>query len=137
MKNKLLPIGTVVLLRGGIKKIMITGYHSKNIEGKVYDYNGCIFPEGYVENTFCLFNQDQIEEILFRGLRNEEYEEYIEQIHTNTRKEEKAGTSGRIEKEMQTVTKEKEGRTPASPTNPLSVSEMKSMYGIEKISGEK
>jgi len=42
MKDKYLPIGSVVILKGGQKKIMITGYFS--VEGnnldEIYDYNG-------------------------------------------------------------------------------------------------
>ena len=66
MINKDLPIGTVVLLRGGLKKVMITGYSSVSREDseKVYDYNGCIFPEGFMENVYVLFDASQIEEIV-------------------------------------------------------------------------
>ena len=82
MINKDLPIGTVVLLRGGLKKVMITGYSSVSREDseKVYDYNGCIFPEGLMENVFCLFDASQIEEVFYEGLRNEEYDEYDSDI---------------------------------------------------------
>ena len=52
MKNELLPIGSVVLLEGGTKKIMINGYFV--VEGsnkKVWDYRGCPFPEGILESS--------------------------------------------------------------------------------------
>ena len=56
MNKKELPIGTVVMLVGGSKKVMITGYRSKNADAdKVFDYNGCVFPEGLMENIYCLF----------------------------------------------------------------------------------
>mgnify|MGYP003484963103 CR=1 FL=1 len=69
MKEKFLPIGTVVLLKGGLKKIMITGLSSvsRDDSEKVYDYNGCIFPEGIMENVFSLFDAEQIEEVLYMG----------------------------------------------------------------------
>ncbi len=78
--KKLLPIGTVLLLNGGTKSIMITGYYTKNQNNKVYDYNGCIFPEGYMENLFCLFNHDDIKEIYYMGLDNKEYQDYVKKI---------------------------------------------------------
>ena len=54
MNKKELPIGTVVMLVGGSKKVMITGYRSKNADAdKVFDYNGCVFPEGLMENIYC------------------------------------------------------------------------------------
>ena len=42
MQEKFLPIGSVVLLKGGTKKVMITGYCMKTAEypDEVFDYNG-------------------------------------------------------------------------------------------------
>lgn len=80
MNNKELPIGTVVLLKGGLKKVMITGYSSISREesNKVYDYNGCIFPEGLMENVYCLFDASQIEEVFYKGLVNDEFNNNLE-----------------------------------------------------------
>ena len=49
MQEKYLPIGTVVLLKGGSKRVMITGFCSVdgNESDVIYDYNGCVYPEGY------------------------------------------------------------------------------------------
>jgi len=81
MKDKYLPIGSVVILKGGKKKVMITGYFSvegNNID-KIYDYNGCLFPEGYLRSDqTCLFNHEQIEEVFFMGLENEEQKKFKE-----------------------------------------------------------
>ena len=78
MKKGLLPIGTVVLLEGGTKKVMICGYSSKSKgDSKVFDYNGCVFPEGFMENIYCLFNHDQIETVYYDGLKNNEFVEYM------------------------------------------------------------
>ena len=53
MFKELLPIGSVVLLKGGIKKIMVTGIKpvSKDDDGteQEYDYIGVIYPEGRSE----------------------------------------------------------------------------------------
>ena len=83
MINKDLPIGTVVLLRGGLKKVMITGYSSVSREDseKVYDYNGCIFPEGLMENIYCLFDASQIEDVLYMGLESEEKVNHINKLY--------------------------------------------------------
>ena len=45
----ILPIGSVVLLKEEKKKIMITGFASVSPDtgDKVYDYSGCVYPEGY------------------------------------------------------------------------------------------
>ena len=59
MNKKFLPIGTVVLLKGGVKKLMITGFMSVEKENinKAYDYCGCLYPEGVLSsNNSFLFN---------------------------------------------------------------------------------
>ena len=48
-----LPIGSIVLLKNGIKKVMIYGRKqlaiSTNIE---YDYIACLYPEGNINNEY-------------------------------------------------------------------------------------
>ena len=79
MKKEFLPVGSVVLLKGGRKKVMITGFCSidkENME-KVYDYNGCLYPEGIINsNVIELFDHKQIDQVIFRGFENEEEIEY-------------------------------------------------------------
>lgn len=69
--NKFLPIGTVVMLKDGKKRVMITGFLSMAGEEnnkKVYDYSGCIYPEGFLSsNQVCLFDHEQIETVYFKG----------------------------------------------------------------------
>lgn len=76
MKEKYLPIGTVVLLKEATKTLMITGYCSSTPEdaNTVYDYVAYLFPEGSLagENV-ALFNHDQIGSIVHMGLVNDEY----------------------------------------------------------------
>lgn len=83
IKDKFLPIGSVVLLKGGTKKAMITGFCSIAVEDKtkVYDYSGCVYPEGYLNsNEICLFDHDQIEELCFVGFENEEEKEFKDSL---------------------------------------------------------
>lgn len=79
MEEKYLPIGTVVRLAGGKKRLMITGFCSveeKNKE-KMWDYSGCLYPEGYLSsNQTCLFDHAQIEKIYHLGLIDYEEEEF-------------------------------------------------------------
>lgn len=75
--EKFLPIGTVVMLKGGKKRVMITGFcafDEKN-KGKIFDYAGCIYPEGFLNsNTTCLFNHEQIEKVYHLGLAEDDEE---------------------------------------------------------------
>jgi len=73
MKEKYLPIGTVVLLKEGTKKVMITSYMifsaGENEEKKMFDYGGCPFPEGIIESNYAVgFNHDQIDKVVHLGL---------------------------------------------------------------------
>lgn len=82
-KEKYLPIGSVVLLKGAKKKLMITGYVQidlKNLD-KIYDYTGCLYPEGIINTEKNLvFNHEQIETILFVGYENEEQKEFNQKL---------------------------------------------------------
>ena len=85
MKEKYLPIGTVVLLKGGRKRAMITGFCSvaQENQDKIYDYSGCVYPEGYLSsNQVCLFDHDQIEKIFFVGFEDEEEKHFKEKLNT-------------------------------------------------------
>lgn len=84
MFKELLPIGSVVLLKGGIKKIMVTGIKpvSKDDDDgteQEYDYIGVIYPEGYLNDEFnFLFNHSDVNDVVFRGYENPERVEFIE-----------------------------------------------------------
>ena len=83
MREKYLPIGTVVLLKGGRKRAMITGFCSVAQENqeKIFDYSGCVYPEGYLSsNQVCLFDHDQIEKIFFVGYEDEEEKLFKEKL---------------------------------------------------------
>ena len=50
MFKGLLPIGSVVLVGNSKKKVMIVGLCQKGgTEGKLWDYAGVVFPEGYLD----------------------------------------------------------------------------------------
>lgn len=73
--EKYLPIGTVVILKNGKKRTMITGFCaiSQDNPEKVYDYSGCIYPEGFISsNQTLLFDHNQIEKVFYMGLIDEE-----------------------------------------------------------------
>lgn len=82
MKEKYLPIGTVVRLKGATKKIMIMGYCPIEKEkNEMYDYSACLYPEGLVDSSkILLFNHDKIEQVYFVGNSDEEYQKINEQM---------------------------------------------------------
>ena len=85
MREKYLPIGTVVLLKGGKKRAMITGFCSvaQENQDKIYDYSGCVYPEGYLSsNQVCLFDHDQIEKIYYLGFEDDEEIQFKDKLNT-------------------------------------------------------
>ncbi len=78
----LLPIGTVVLLKGGKKKVMIYGVKQTEQDGgKEYDYISVLYPEGNIGDAgHFLFNHSDIDEIFFRGYEDEEREHFINNL---------------------------------------------------------
>lgn len=82
--EKYLPIGTVVMLKGGKKRLMITGFCSiaDENEQKVYDYNGCAFPEGIIKSDRnFLFDHSQIEKVYHLGLSDEEEKKFKNKLN--------------------------------------------------------
>ena len=78
-----LPIGSVVLLKGGTKRAMITGFClvSKEDPNKVWDYTGCMYPEGVVSSEqTLLFDHNQIERIFCLGFSDDEEKKFKENL---------------------------------------------------------
>lgn len=77
--EKLLPIGSVVKLQNGEKRLMIFGVkQTDNDSGIEYDYIGVVYPEGNLgPEVQFLFNHENIEEVFFRGYEDEERVEFV------------------------------------------------------------
>ena len=77
--KELLPIGSVVILKNAVKRLMIYGVgQTDKSEGKEYDYIGVMYPEGNMgEGTQYLFNHSDIESVYFRGFDDDERTKFI------------------------------------------------------------
>lgn len=81
--EKYLPIGSVVMLKGGTKRVMITGFCTVPNEDKekVYDYSGCLYPEGVISTEqVLLFNHSDIEKIYYLGYIDDEEKKFKERL---------------------------------------------------------
>ena len=67
-----LPIGSVVLLKEGKKRVMVYGRKMKSRDdNKEYDYIGCLYPEGYLSSDdVILFDHNQIQLVYFIGFQD-------------------------------------------------------------------
>ena len=115
MREKYLPIGSVVLLKGGKKRAMITGFCSVAQENqeKIYDYSGCVYPEGYLSsNQVCLFDHEQIEQIYFVGYEDEEEASFKEKLNQIVAEVEKKNNTPN---ETETLQEQTEDETSIKP----------------------
>ncbi len=84
--KELLPLGSVVKLKNGTKKIMIIGIRQTDMvedTSKEFDYLAVMYPEGYIGGEFkFLFNHEDIDEIYFEGHRCEERDTFLNNLET-------------------------------------------------------
>lgn len=74
----LLPNGSVVLLRGGTKRVMIVGRIQRQTDtGKIWDYSACLYPEGIIDpQELFMFNNEDVDRLYFVGMQDAEELEY-------------------------------------------------------------
>lgn len=74
MYKNLLPIGSVVLLKGGNKRVMICGrIQTRAGSDRIYDYSACYFPEGITAaDRIFFFDRDAIDRVFFLGCQDAE-----------------------------------------------------------------
>ena len=80
MEDKIYPLGSVVLLKGASKKLLIVGraLNVKNGEKTFFfDYGAVAYPEGLVGDEMAYFNQQDIHSVVFEGYSGEEDESYV------------------------------------------------------------
>ena len=81
--SKFLPLGSVVLLKNGKKRVMINGFCAISDEEKnsIYDYSGVLFPEGLLNSEqTLLFNHNQIIKVYHLGLIDEEQKNFSNKL---------------------------------------------------------
>lgn len=83
MKNYL-PMGSIIRLKESNKKLMIIGRQQKRTDNnKVFDYLAIFYPIGTVDNNVVLFNEDDIDELVFRGYCDIEEQEFVKFLNSN------------------------------------------------------
>ncbi len=88
---KLLSVGTVVILKGGKRKVMIISRTPLSNENGVigyYDYGACLYPDGQTNQDIYFFNREDIANVVFEGYVDDmeieyrkKYEEQIKNIN--------------------------------------------------------
>ena len=67
------PIGTVVILKGGKRPLMIYGRKQlQTSSNMIWDYVACLYPEGNLGEEYNIFfQQEEIDRVLYRGYDSE------------------------------------------------------------------
>ena len=76
-----LPIGSVVKLKGLKKPFMIFGMLQSNgiQEKKLFDYSAVPYPEGNIDiRAIIAFNRSKIEKVIYRGYEDESFQPWKE-----------------------------------------------------------
>lgn len=72
-KDKMLRLGTIVSVKGKEHRYMIISRLIRNNDNELFDYYGCLYPEGNLtDDDKILFNDDEINNIYFNGYENEQ-----------------------------------------------------------------
>ena len=90
--KKYLPLGSVVLMKEAKKRVMITGYAVKSPESgdKLWDYIGCLWPEGMISSDKnLLFDHENIHQVFAVGYTDEEQKKFMGVLNKATQLNEK------------------------------------------------
>ena len=78
--ERLLPIGSVVLLKESEKELMIIGIMPKSND-KQYDYIAVLHPEGYLNDKIIFtFNHEDIAKVSYLGYMNAAYQMFRSEV---------------------------------------------------------
>lgn len=80
--NRILPIGSVVTLRGADKRLVIIGvYQGSGNSDEVYDYTAVPYPEGYLDDAHIYaFMHSDITDVLSLGYSDAERQMMVAQM---------------------------------------------------------
>lgn len=79
-----IPLGSVVLLHGGIQKLLIIarGINTKQGDQTVFfDYGAVLYPEGLTGDRMAYFDHDAVNKVVFYGYDDEESKTCSENIN--------------------------------------------------------
>jgi len=82
-KRAYLPLGSVIGLKGGVRKYMIVARGLQvNVKGKTkyFDYGACLYPEGMMGDQLMYFQKENIRKEYFCGFSDEDDKVMVENI---------------------------------------------------------
>lgn len=86
-KVDFLPLGTIVVLNGSIKKVMIAQRavyvptNEDKADSKYFEYGAVLYPEGLVDGQLVYFNSEDVYKIIALGYTDADDELLVEEIN--------------------------------------------------------
>ncbi len=74
-KVNYLPLGSIILMEGGIQKLIITSRGlvvQHNGEEVFFDYAGVPYPQGLISDDLLYFNHEDIAKVIFEGYKDDD-----------------------------------------------------------------
>ncbi len=86
MKEKIdyLPLGSIVILKGGVQKVVINARGLVTVATEpagFFDYGGSLYPQGIIGDQILYFNHKDIAKVVFEGYTDEDDKMMIDNIN--------------------------------------------------------
>ncbi|HJC74312.1 MAG TPA: DUF4176 domain-containing protein [Candidatus Mediterraneibacter faecavium] len=79
-----LPLGSIVILRGGVQKIVINArglVTATTTPAGYFDYGGSLYPQGIIGDQILYFNHKDIAKIVFTGYTDDDDKMMVDNIN--------------------------------------------------------
>lgn len=79
-----LPLGSIVILKGGVQKVVINARGLVTVATSpagFFDYGGSLYPQGIIGNQILYFNHRDIAKIVFKGYSDEDDKMMVDNIN--------------------------------------------------------
>lgn len=86
-KVDFLPLGTIVVLNGSIKKVMVAQRaiyvptNEDKTDSKYFEYGAVLYPEGLVDGQLVYFNSEDVYKVIAVGYTDADDELLVEEIN--------------------------------------------------------
>lgn len=78
-EKTLLPLGSLVIIKGALKKLMIVN-RANVVADNYFDYGAILYPEGMIDENLAYFNQEDILKIVSKAYSDDDDELMVEQL---------------------------------------------------------
>lgn len=79
-----LPLGSIVILRGGVQKVVINARGLVSVITKppgFFDYGGSLYPQGIIGDQIMYFNHKDIAKVVFMGFSDDDDKMMVDNIN--------------------------------------------------------